>query len=225
MIRKPLTPPHHKIFKLKRDTGHGTPDVEYVLHILNKCFVILGIIAAMKVIAQKRLIPQTDVVTIQFWGSLGGAIISATCMAIPGELGTLPKGQNTLTDWLLLLAHAFSTGIATLLIYKSQQMISAILYGLTASVNVVFMLIAQYTVLRHIQAGHNNIEEYSGAILVIFSAVLVPFYGIIKRKFSSRGQTDVLSNSKKPNQGPTSDLNSGRDDSNGTHVGVTFHQG
>ena len=70
-----------------------------------------------------------------------------------------------------------------LLLYKSQQLISAILYGLTTSMNVVFMLIAQYTVLRHIQAGHKNLEEYSGAILVIFSAILVPFYSIIKEKF------------------------------------------
>ena len=194
-------------------------------HLLNHSIVILGIIAAMKVIAQKRLVPQTDVVTIQFWGSLGGTIISAVCMAIPGELGTLPKGNTTLTDWLLLLAHAFSTGIATLLIYKSQQMISAILYGLTASVNVVFMLIAQYTVLCHIQPGHKNTEEYCGAILVILSAVLVPLYGIIKRKFFSHRQTDALADSNKPGRGPTSALNSGHDDYNCTGVGVAFHQG
>ena len=155
----------------------------YLVSLIEYMIVIVGIITAMKVIAQKYLIQQTDVVTLQFWNSLGGTIISAVCMAIPGQLGTLPKGQNTLADWLLLLTHAFSTGIAMLLLYKSQQMISAILYGLTTSVNVVFMLIAQYTVLSHIQAGHKNAEEYSGAILVIFSAVLVPLCSIVKEKF------------------------------------------
>ena len=131
-------------------------------------------------------------------------------MAIPGQLGSLPKGKNMLADWLLLLAHAFSTRIGTLLCYKSQQMISAILYGLTASVNVVFMLIAQYTVLRHIQEGHKNAEEYTGVILVIFSAVLIPAYGIIKKKFFSNRQNDELTPLKQPGQGRS--LNDGYDD-------------
>ena len=139
----------------------------------------------MKIIAQKQLIPQTDVATIQFWTSLGGLAISAIFMAVPKQHPSLPKGDHKTirNDWLLLLAHAFSTGIATLLIYKSQQMISAILFGLSTSFNVIFMLIGQYTVLRHIQRGHRNPEEYSGAVLVVLSALLVPICAIIKKKF------------------------------------------
>lgn len=55
-------------------------------------------------------------------------MISAAFMAIPDQWPTLPDAASR-SDWWLLLAHAFSTGIATLLIYKSQQMISAILVG------------------------------------------------------------------------------------------------
>ena len=147
--------------------------------------VFAGVIAAMKIIAQKRLIPRTDVVTIQFWTSFGGLVISGLVMAIPDQWPKLPSGSShdVLHDWLLLLAHAFSTGIATLLIYKSQQMISAILFGLSTSFNVIFMLIGQYTVLRHIQPGHKNAQEYSGAVLVVLSALLVPICAIIKKKF------------------------------------------
>ena len=119
-----------------------------ILHLLNNCSIIVsGVIAALKIIAQKRLIPRTDVVTIQFWTSLGGLAISTIFMAVPKQYPSLPEGDNKTirNDWLLLLAHAFSTGIATLLIYKSQQMISAILFGLSTSFNVIFMLIGQYT--------------------------------------------------------------------------------
>ena len=157
-----------------------------MLHLLNNCSIIVsGVIAALKIIAQKRLIPRTDVVTIQFWTSLGGLAISAIFMAVPKQYPSLPEGDNKTirNDWLLLLAHAFSTGIATLLIYKSQQMISAILFGLSTSFNVIFMLIGQYTVLRNIQRGHNNPQEYSGAVLVVISALLVGFCAIIKKKF------------------------------------------
>ena len=52
------------------------------------------------------------------------------------------------------------------------------------------MLIGQYTVLRHIQPGHKNAQEYSGAVLVVLSAVLVPIYAIIKKKFFSDRQQE-----------------------------------
>ena len=123
--------------------------------------------AAVKIVLQKKLVPETDVVTVQFWTSLGGLDISAVVMAIPSQWPRLPGGDSTMSDWLLLLAHAFSTGIAQMLIFKSQQMVSAIMSGLAMSFDVIFTLIGQYTLLYHIQPGHkNDLEKYGAAVVL-----------------------------------------------------------
>ena len=66
-------------------------------------------------------------------------------------------------------------------------MVSAIMSGLAMSFDVIFTPIGQYTVLYHIQPGHqNNLEKY-GAALVLFSVVVVPVWGIVLKKcFSNR---------------------------------------
>ena len=138
--------------------------------------------AAVKIVLQKKLVPETDVVTVQFWTSLGGLVISAVVMAIPSQWPRLAGGDNIMSDWLLLLAHAFSTGIAQMLIFKSQQMVSAIMSGLAMSFDVIFTLIGQYTLLYHIQPGHKNDLEKYGAAVVLVSVIFVPVWGIVVKK-------------------------------------------
>ena len=105
---------------------------------------------------------------------MGGLVISAVVMAIPSQWPRLPGGDSIMSDWLLLLAHAFSTGIAQMLIFKSQQMVSAIMSGLAMSFDVIFTLIGQYTLLYHIQPGHKNDLEKYGAAVVLVSVIVVP---------------------------------------------------
>ena len=156
--------------------------------------------AAIKIVVQKKLVPETDIVTVQFWTSLGGLVVSAIVMAIVrSQWPRLPEGESTMSDWLLLLAHAFSTGIAQMLIFKSQQMVSAIMSGLAMSFDVIFTLIGQYTVLYHIQPGHkNNLEKY-GAALVLLSVIVVPVWGIVVKKCFPNQE-----NNQQIEQGPNS---------------------
>ena len=149
--------------------------------------------AAFKIVLQKKLVPETDVVTVQFWTSLGGLVISAVVMAIPSQWPRLPEGKSTMSDWLLLLAHAFSTGIAQMLIFKSQQMVSAIMSGLAMSFDVIFTLIGQYTLLYHIQPGHKNDLEKYGAAVVLVSIIVVPVWGICRQEMLSE-QTELPAN-------------------------------
>ena len=87
-----------------------------------------------------------------------------------------------MSDWLLLLAHAFSTGIAQMLIFKSQQMVSAIMSGLAMSFDVIFTLVGQYTLLYRIQPGYKNDLEKYGAAVVLVSVIVVPVWGIVVKK-------------------------------------------
>ena len=156
--------------------------------------------AAIKIVVQKKLVPDTDIVTVQFWTSLGGLVVSAVVMAvIRSQWPRLPEGKSTMSDWLLLLAHAFFTGIAQMLIFKSQQMVSAIMSGLAMLFDVIFTLIGQYTVLYHIQPGHKNALEKYGTALVLLSVIVVLLWGIVVKKCSRNRE-----NYQQIEQGPSS---------------------
>ncbi len=123
-----------------------------------------------------------DVIT--FYISLGGCILSALFMLILEE----PKWPNNLNDKIWLLVHSASIGASQLLGSWGKLLMPQILYYITSTSFIIFSLIGQYTWLRKINPGYKNIEELSGAVLVIFGVALPVLPQIISQHCGNRNK-------------------------------------
>ncbi len=131
-----------------------------------------GIAASAKITVQKKLCPDLDPDILTFYVSGGGIILSLIPMAIMEK----PKWPDNDVDVILLCVHIAAIGLATTTGYRSQLMISQISYSLATSCYIIFCLFGQYTILRKINPGNENSEEYVGVAL-IFLSIFIPYLG------------------------------------------------
>ncbi len=125
-----------------------------------------------------------DVIT--FYICLGGCLLSTLFMFI----FEVPKWPNNLEDTIWLLVHSASMGASQLLGSWSKLLMPQILYYITTTNVIIFSLIGQYTLLRDVNPGYKNIEELSGAVLVIFGIALPVVPLIITKNHSDRNKMD-----------------------------------
>ncbi len=103
-----------------------------------------------------------------FWGFLGGSIISLLNTII------FEKPVIHLSTRNALLAFGHGAGVAggyIALDFYSKYVTSTVI-AMVNTLTLVVMLAAQYTILKHIHPGNQNIVELLGALLVITGNVL-----------------------------------------------------
>ncbi len=125
-----------------------------------------------------------DVIT--FYICLGGCLLSTLFMLIVEE----PKWPDNINDTILLLVHSASVGASQLLGSWSKLLMPQILYYITTTNFIIFSSIGQYTLLRDVNPGYKNMEELSGAVLVIFGVALPVVPIIISKNCSDRNKMD-----------------------------------
>ena len=115
---------------------------------------------------------------VVFWVSLTGAVLS-TVITIIFEKPVLPAN---LKDYLLVTGHA----ISYIMLYPGCLYAGSILDGNTFNILytscTVYMVIAQYTILKNIYPGHRNWIEILGVGLIILGCIVSPLVKLIKTK-------------------------------------------
>ena len=115
-----------------------------------------------------------------FWTSLTSTVLSVIIMLVV-ENPVLPE---SLLDYFLVISH----GVAYIASYPGYLYAFSVLDGNTANIlwttSTVYMVAAQYTVLKDIYPGHRNWIEIVGIGLVILGCLFIPFVQLAKKKYA-----------------------------------------
>ncbi len=102
-----------------------------------------------------------------FWYLIAGVILSGL-----GSILVEKQFFNlSLWDWLLAISHCMIYGIAMLLYFYMCSRIPGTLVALMMSTSAIWDVVAQYTVLSHVQGGNHNLLELFGAGVVLVGSI------------------------------------------------------
>ena len=126
---------------------------------------------------QRYKLTQVDSANVLFWSWIIGVPVS-------GLLTLICEFGNFYVDWnmytvAIVLVHGFAAGIMTVSVFLANSITSSLLVQLASSLQLVFMLIGQYTVLVNINPGHYNLLEVVGVVTIVLGSCLVPLYSLI----------------------------------------------
>ena len=85
---------------------------------------------------------------------------------------------------LLLLGHMLSAVGETICTRISVQLLGPMRAALVISLTPVFLLIPQYTVMKHILPGHDNWIEVVGVLITTVGIGLIPVFDYIKYRYN-----------------------------------------
>ena len=145
--------------------GEGTSKLQLLGYLLP---IATGIILSIDVILVKQSqYLMENYLTATYWSCVTSAIISAVTMAIFEDL-VLPENWEQV---LLVAGHSVTFVFHWPLYAYAAKYLSGNTVNLIQSTSVVFMLIAQYTVLSSVLPGHRNWIEVLGVGLVLTGSV------------------------------------------------------
>ena len=112
-------------------------------------------------------------VALAVWVGIWSTTFSLILMA---ALET-PVIPSTLACWGIFLTHGACLGLAGVLLFVVLQVLSPVVTSCINSMEIVFLVVLQYTVLSPIQPGHRNWEEILGVVLIILGNISGPGLG------------------------------------------------
>ena len=126
---------------------------------------------------QRHKLTQVASANALFWSWIIGAAVSGL-IALIFEKNKLYVYWNVYRVTVVLM-HGFAAGLLTVLVFAANNITSSLLVQLASSLQLVFMLIGQYTVLVDINPGHYNLLEVAGVVTIVLGSFLVPLYSLI----------------------------------------------
>ena len=130
-------------------------------------------------IANRKLVDSSSMV-VSFWVAVAGAVPSAVLMLL-FEKFTFPR---TTTCLLLLVGHAFGTGVGTPGNQTALRYITPVILSLITCLQVVILCISQYTFMNKINPGKGNAAEITGIVVVFIGNAAGPLYAIFVQIWS-----------------------------------------
>ncbi len=114
---------------------------------------------------------------IMFWSGITGTCVSTVLAIIFEDIqGILHLSWQ---DWLLVLGHGGAYAAETLLFMYTCSVLPGTLIAIISSTTIIYVVIAQYSFLKHIHRGNHNWLELLGIGLVIISSI---FPSLIKAR-------------------------------------------
>ena len=159
------------------DQSSTTDDIlGYVLMILAGCS------GAVDTVIQKARLNDENPLVIAFWASIAMTVIPVIlCLATELHSLTFPTDINSI---LLIVGNTVASALSIIVSIKGIAMTTAILITIAASMQIFFLTISQYTVLKNIEPGKGNWIEILGAFVVFIAAIIPPIWDVIQAKFS-----------------------------------------
>ena len=169
----------HEQFPLpKRDNKSLNDPVIGFISVTVNVFLTVTIL----IYQRHKLTSHVDSSTIVFWAWIIGVPVSGLVTFI-FEYGKWHVDWN-LKCILCVTGHGISAGFLNVFVTIANNKTSSLVVQLASSLQLVIMLIGQYTVLINTNPGHYNILEVVGVLTIVVGSCLVPLYSIITKTSS-----------------------------------------
>ena len=116
--------------------------------------------------------------SVLFWTFLFSSLISLVLSCV-FESPVLP---NSTENYLYVLGHSVSSTAQWPLYFLAATYITGNTINIILSASSIFLLVSQYTILKHINPGHRNWIEISGVLSVIAANMLSSIIEIFQKK-------------------------------------------
>ena len=142
--------------------------------------ILAGVSGAVDTVIQKARLNSESPLVVTFWASIVMTVIPLVlCLITELESLTFPTDLNSI---LLVLGHLFASALSLILTIRGVSMTTAILITLALSMQIFFLIISQYTVLKSIEPGKGNWIEILGAVTVFLAAIIPPVWDVFEAK-------------------------------------------
>ena len=152
--------------------------------------VTSGVIMAIYIKLQKCYVADANPFALTMWRSMAGSSISAILMLVLEE----PVIPLDLLCVLSLLGHCISISVFAIVMPYAMKTLSAPLINLLQSLNLVSLVVMQYTLMRNILPAKENWMEVLGAVLCFCGSIGGTVYEIIKQTYAGEDVREQITN-------------------------------
>ena len=143
-----------------------------------------GVVMAIYLQLQKYYVVDANPFAMTMWRSVVGTVISLILMLIMEE----PVLPSDLLCILSLLGHCIAIAVGAIIVPFVLETLSAALTNLLQSLNLVTLVIMQYTLMRNILPAKENWLEILGAVLCFFGSIGGRTYEFITQKYARQDE-------------------------------------
>ena len=147
-----------------------------------------GVVLAILLQLVKYYVVDANPFAMNMWCSVANTAISLILMLIMEE----PVLPSDLLCILSLLGHCIVIAIGAIIYSFTLETLSAALTNLLGSLNLVILVIMQYTLMRNILPAKENWLEILGAVLCFFGSLGGTTYELLTQKYAQQdGKKDM----------------------------------
>ncbi len=125
---------------------------------------------------------QSSSILVSFYAFLIASLFSIIPMLILEK----PKLPSSFKNYMYITAHLCSSLINDLTYLEALKLTHGYIFTIIVTSGIPMMLGCQYTVLRHILPGHQNIWEVLGVILVTVATMFLPVLQIFRMRIKDK---------------------------------------
>ena len=144
-----------------------------------------GVLLAILLQLQKYYVADANPFAMNMWRSVAGTAISLILMLIMEE----PVLPSDFLCILSLLGHCIVIAIYVIIVPFVLETLSAALTNLLQSLNLVILVIMQYTLMRNILPAKENWLEVLGAVLCFVGSIGGTTYELITQKYAQQEES------------------------------------
>ena len=149
-----------------------------------------GFSGALDTVIQKARLNGENPLVLNFWTSISMIVIPLIlCLITELDYISFPTDFNNI---VLVLGHVLSSALSMILAVRGIAMTTAIWLTLALSMQIFFLIISQYTVLKSVEPGKGNWIKVFGACVIFIGAIIPPLWEVLKVKFNSPTLSIIL---------------------------------
>ena len=147
-----------------------------------------GVLWAILLQLLKYYVVDTNPFAMNVWSSVAGTAISLILMLIMEE----PVLSSDLLCIMSLLGHCIAIAVTVIITPFVLETLSAAVTNLLQSLNLVTLVIMQYTLMRNILPAKENWLEILGAVLCFFGSIGGTTYELITQKYAQQEESGKI---------------------------------
>ncbi len=155
--------------------------------------IILSIVAGLSLtlislVRRHTQLKTLDADILSFWDFLLSSIPSVIVMLILEDPILPPISDHK--SYTLLTIHVISASFVSICTTFSAARLSGTTAAIIGCFALIWLLLAQYTVLAEVNPGHNNVFEYLGLVLVFIGSLGQPISTLIHASRKTGGTNE-----------------------------------
>ena len=158
-----------------------SPDINAAKGYILLSIYIVSFCSAMILI--NTVLKEMNPIAVSVWNGILGALINGILMMFV-ENPVIPTTSQCICYFLL---HILGLALGGTLLVVGYQVVAPFVGTLILSLEVVLLVVAQYTILSHVNPGHRNVWEIFGVLVILLANIMRPIKSLVNEYRNRKG--------------------------------------